>query len=64
MKNLSFIGATLAIIGFGLLPVNAVEKGTNNNTNFTDATEQIKQSTQPQQTCPRPYIYVPGYGCV
>ena len=49
MKNLSYIGATLAIIGFGLLPANAVEKEINNNKNVTDATEQIQKSTSPKQ---------------
>ncbi len=34
-----------------MLPANALEKEINNNTKVTDATEQINQSTQPQQTC-------------
>ena len=48
MKNFSYTLAALAVIGFGILPANAVEKEINNNTIVPDATEQIKQSTQPQ----------------
>ena len=55
MKKLSYIGATLAIIGFSLLPANAVEKEINNNTNVTDATEQIIKSIETQKCFP-PYV--------
>ena len=55
MKKLSYTLATLAVIGFGLLPANAVEKEINNNTIVTDATEQIKQSTEPQYCYYDPY---------
>ena len=48
MKKLSYIGATLTVIGFSLLPANAVKNQTYNNINITDATEQITQSTEPQ----------------
>ena len=48
MKKLSYTLATLAVLGFGLLPANAVEKEININTIVPDATEQINQSTQPQ----------------
>ena len=51
MKTLSYTLAALAIIGFGILPANALEKETNNNTIVPDATEQLKESTQPQQYC-------------
>ena len=51
MKTLSYSLATLAVIGFGMLPANAVETEINNSTKVTDATEQIKQSTQPQACC-------------
>lgn len=51
MKKISYTLATLATIGFGLLPANAVEKEINNNTIVTNTTEQIQQSTQPQY-CP------------
>ncbi len=57
MEKLSYTLATLAVIGFGMLPVNAIEKEINNNTIVTDATEHIKKSTQPQGC-----IYIPGYG--
>ena len=49
MKKLSYTLAALAVIGFGVLPANAVEKEINNNASVTDATEQITQSTEPQQ---------------
>ena len=49
MKKISYTLATLAVIGFGMLPANAVEKEINNNTIVTDATKQITQSTEPQQ---------------
>ncbi|MGK7896313.1 MAG: hypothetical protein AB4372_22540 [Xenococcus sp. (in: cyanobacteria)] len=59
MKNLSYIGATLAIIGFGLLPANAVEKEINNNTTVANSTEQVQQSIQPAAYCPiAPYCYI------
>ena len=46
MKKLSYTLATLAVIGFGMLPVNAVE------TNASEQIiEQIQQSTKPQQGC-------------
>ena len=51
MKKLSYILAALAVIGFGVLPANAVAKETNNNTIVPDAIEQIKKSTQPQGKC-------------
>lgn len=51
MKNLFYTLATLAVVGFSLLPANAVEKEIKNNTIVPDATEQIKESTQPQG-CP------------
>ncbi|MDJ0898610.1 MAG: hypothetical protein QNJ55_07345 [Xenococcus sp. MO_188.B8] len=57
MKTLSYFLATLAVIGFGMLPANAVEKDINNNTIITDATEQIKQSTEPEACC------LPIYNC-
>ena len=57
MKKISYTLATLAVIGFGVLPANAVEKEINNNTIVPDATEQIKQSTQPQGC-----VEVPGHG--
>ena len=57
MKNLSYTLATLVVIGFGMLPANAVEKEINNNTIVTDATEQITQSIQPKGC-----VYIPGYG--
>ena len=59
MKNLFYTLTTLAVIGFGMLPANAVEKEIDNNTIVTDATEQITESTQPQ-SC----VYIPGYGWV
>ncbi len=57
MKKLSYTLAALAVIGFGMLPANAVEKEMNNNTIVPDATEPITQSTQPK-IC----VYIPGYG--
>ena len=58
MKKLFYTLTTLAVIGFGLLPANAVEKEINNNANVTDATEQITQSTQSHiKAC------IPGYTC-
>ena len=57
MKNLSYTLATLAVIGFGILPANALEKEINNNTSATDATEQVKQSTQ-TKACPY-YLWIP-----
>ena len=44
MKKLSYTLATLAVIGFGMLPVNALE-----NNASEQITEQIQQSTKPQQ---------------
>ena len=49
MKSLSYTLATIAIVGFSLLPANALEKEINNKTIIPDATEQVKQSTQSQQ---------------
>ena len=55
MKTLSYSLATLAVIAFGMLPANAVETEINNNTIVPDVTEQIQQSTKPQQQCPPPW---------
>ncbi len=35
MRKLSYTLATLDVIGFGMLPVNAVEKEINNNTIYS-----------------------------
>ena len=60
MTKLSYTLATLAVIGFSVLPANAIEKEITNNEIVTDATEQIMQSTKPQQSC----CYIPYYGCL
>ena len=52
MKKLSYTLASLAVVGFSLLPANAVEKEIENNTIVPNATEQIKESTESQQYCP------------
>ena len=54
MKTLSYSLAALVVIGFGMLPANAVEKEIDNNTIIPDATEQIRQSL-PQQCHGMPY---------
>ena len=49
MKKLSYTLATLTVIGFGILPVNALENNTSEQ-----ITEQIQESTKPQQGCTNP----------
>ena len=50
MKKLSYTLATLAVISFGMLPVNALETNTGEQ-----ITEQIQESTKPQQgNCSNP----------
>jgi len=60
MKKLSYTLATLVVLGFSLFPANAGEKKVANNTTFTDATEEIMQSVQPEACIPipfPPYVY-------
>ena len=59
MKKLSYILVTLAVIGFSVLPANAVEKEIKNNTIVPDTTEQIIKSTQPKGC-----LWVAGRGWV
>lgn len=62
MNKISSIVAILAVIGFGTLPANALEKEINNNTIVPDATEQVKQSTPQGEYCPIfPYCVI--YDC-